>query len=205
MAREIGSIAFTPLVREAQLRKGSRKTYSNWDEPRAFAGFTAAEREFITERDGFYQSSVTETGWPYVQFRGGPPGFLRVLDERTLAYADLSGNRQYLSVGNLQGNDRVMLFLMDYANRRRLKLWGRARLLEADQDPELMARLLGDSGDHAERSVIITIEASDWNCPQHITPRYTLEEIHEIIAPLQERIAQLEAQLKTRGETRNEV
>jgi predicted pyridoxine 5'-phosphate oxidase superfamily flavin-nucleotide-binding protein len=173
MAREFGPLTFTPQVLEAQRRFGSRKTYSALDEAGEFAGFTRAEGEFILARDGFYQASVAETGWPYVQHRGGPPGFVHILDECTLGYADLSGNRQYLSLGNLLTNDKVMLFFMDYAYQRRLKVWGRARISE---DPQLLRELRPTPDAPAQRSVLIRVEATDWNCPQHITPRYTREE-----------------------------
>ena len=140
------------------------------------------EVDFIEARDGFYQATVSETGWPYVQFRGGPAGFLKVLDEGTIAYADFRGNVQYISAGNLAASDRVALILMDYANRRRLKIWARARLVHRDEDPELLARL-EDRGYRAkvERAVVLSVEAVDWNCPQHITPRYTDAEFAQLL------------------------
>src|SRR3990167_8256244 len=136
------------------------------------------EMEFIAARDSFYQGTVGENGWPYVQHRGGPTGFLKVLGPQTIGYADFSGNRQYISVGNLDGNDRVSLILMDYPAQRRLKIWGRVRLVEEDAEPALVARLESPHyRARVERGVIITVEAFDWNCPKYITPRFTEREI----------------------------
>ena len=176
MSRPFGKIAFTPAVRAFQESRGIRTRAPRPDDPVDERGtiLTEAESDFIAGRDGFYQATVSETGWPYVQFRGGPAGFLRVLDERTIAYADFRGNMQYISAGNLAGDGRVSLILMDYANRRRLKILGRARLVDAADDPALVAKLEDPSyRAHVERAVVIAVEAFDWNCPQHITPRYT--------------------------------
>lgn len=132
------------------------------------------EVAFILGRDGFYQATVSQNEWPYVQFRGGPVGFLRVLDEKTIGYADFRGNRQYLSVGNLNANDRVALILMDYAQRRRLKIWGRVHIVHEKDEPDRVAQLeVPAYRARVERGVLITVEAFEWNCPQHITPRYT--------------------------------
>lgn len=180
MSRAYSDLAFTPAVRAQQTAMGSRAAYAKMDEPGADRRdtLTGMEAAFIQERDGFYQASVSETGWPYVQFRGGPPGFLKVLDAHTLGYADFRGNRQYISVGNLQGNDRVSLILMDYAGQQRLKIMGRVRLVSAEDDPALMARLeLPQYRARVERAVLISVAAFDWNCPQHITPRYTEAEL----------------------------
>jgi len=136
------------------------------------------EVEFIGARDSFYQGTVGQNGWPYVQHRGGPTGFLKVLGPQTIGYADFTGNRQYISVGNLDGDDRVSLFLMDYPGQRRLKIWGRARLVDEDKEPALVASV--ESPDYrarVERAVIITVEAFDWNCPKYITPRFTEREV----------------------------
>ncbi|HEX6012044.1 MAG TPA: pyridoxamine 5'-phosphate oxidase family protein, partial [Geminicoccaceae bacterium] len=139
---------------------------------------------------------VGETGWPYVQHRGGPPGFLKVLDERTIGFADFRGNRQHVSVGNLGGDDRVSLILVDYPNRRRLKILGRARVVEPDREPETVARLeVPGYRAKVERGILVAVEAFDWNCPQHITPRYTEAEVADAVAPLRARIAELEAAL----------
>lgn len=197
MSRAFSDLAFTPDVQAQQSRMGSRGAYARLDhaEDRRDA-LTARESEFIGQRDGFYQATVSQTGWPYVQFRGGPAGFLKVRDPRTLAYADLRGNRQYVSVGNLQRNDRVSLILMDYAQQRRLKIMGRVRLVEAAEDAALMAELaMTGETSPVERAVLITVEAYDWNCPQHITPRFTEEEIRAAVAPLHEQIARLRSEL----------
>lgn len=186
MSRAYSDLAFTPAVRAMQTRRGSRSAYARLDqaEDRRDA-LTEREAEFIQARDGFYQATVGETGWPYVQFRGGPAGFLKVLGARTLAYADFRGNLQYISVGNLAGNDRISLMLMDYANQRRLKILGRAGLVSADQDPALLARLKPPHyRAEIERAFVITVEAFDWNCPQHITPRFTEAEIEQAVLPL---------------------
>jgi len=197
MARAFAEIAFTPSVRAIQTEQGSANSYGKFlqpdVDPRDRLG--DAEASFITARDGFFQATVGETGWPYVQFRGGPIGFLRVLDEQTIAYADFSGNRQYVSVGNLQVNDRIALILVDYPNQRRLKIWGRARTVELGDDPDLIKRLANDSYDaRLERAVLITIEAFDWNCQQHIPQRLTVEELQAHLAPFQQEMAQLRAE-----------
>ena len=155
------------------------------------------EQDFISARDSFYLATVTETGWPYMQHRGGPPGFLRVLDEHTLAFADYAGNRQLLSTGNLAANDKAALFLMDYPNRTRLKILGHARAVDAREHPELVNQLAEPRmRAQVERLFFIDVISFDWNCPKHITPRYTAAEVESAIAPLRQRIAELEAQLK---------
>lgn len=197
MSRAYSDITFTPAVRDMQTRMGSRTNYASLDvtDDRRDT-LSEREAEFIEARDGFYQATVSETGWPYVQFRGGPAGFLKVLDARTIGFADFRGNVQYISVGNLQGNDRISIILMDYPNRRRLKLLGRVRLVSEAEDPALVARLeLPSYRARVERAFVITIEAYDWNCPQHITPRFTEAEVQEAVAPLHAEIASLKAQL----------
>ena len=197
MARAFAEIAFTPAVRAAQQRQGSGPMNDRFLTPEADPANLLGPEEaaFITARDGFYQATVSETGWPYVQFRGGPAGFLKVLDERTIAYADFRGNRQYVSIGNLAGDDRISMILMDYPNRRRLKLLGRARLVEKDEDPDLVAKL-HDATYRArpERAVVITIEGLDWNCPQHIPVRLTREELEPHLAPLNDELTRLRAE-----------
>ena len=197
MGRAFSDLAFTPDVRAEQSRRGSRAAYARLDDAEdSRHTITAREAEFIEQRDGFYQATVSQTGWPYVQFRGGPPGFLKVLDEHTIAYADLRGNRQYVSVGNLHGNDRVALILMDYAQQRRLKVLGRVRLVAASDDAALIARLAPPGlAVPVERAVIIDVLAFDWNCPQHITPRFTEAEIRTAVVPLHEEIARLRLRL----------
>lgn len=197
MSRAYSDLAFTPAVRAMQTLMGSRSSYARLDqaEDRRDA-LTEREAEFIGERDGFYQATVSETGWPYVQFRGGPTGFLKVLDAKTLAYADFRGNLQYISVGNLQGNDRVSLMLMDYANQRRLKILGRVRLVSAAEDQALLDRLQSPQyRAQVERAFVITVEAYDWNCPQHITPRFTEAEIEQALQPLRAELEQARSEL----------
>jgi hypothetical protein len=200
MGHRFAEIAFTPRVRKMQELSGSRSSYARFDQGEARNhALGPTEAEFIAERDSFYMASVSETGWPYVQHRGGPAGFLRVLDGKTIAFADFRGNRQYVSVGNLGHDDRVSLFLMDYANRERLKILGRARLV-GPEDGALLDRLtLPDYKATVERGIVIAVEAFDWNCPQHITPRYTAAEIEAVAAPLHRRIAELEATLAARS------
>jgi len=158
---------------------------------------TEDEIQFIQSRDSFYLATVTEKGWPYMQHRGGPPGFLKVTGTNQLAFADYKGNRQMLSTGNLAVNDRVCLFLMDYPQRTRLKILGHARVEDARQHPELVAQLADPAVQRiVERFFFIDVIAFDWNCPKYITPRYTAAEVEAAVAPLRERIADLEAQIK---------
>lgn len=182
MARSFAKIAFTADVQAAQARMGSRDAYRTAElgDPEV-VDLGPYEVDFIGARDSFYQGTVGESGWPYVQHRGGPVGFLKVLGPRTIGYADFSGNRQYISVGNLSGDDRVSLFLMDYPAQRRLKIWGRARLIDEESEPALFARL-ESTGYRAriERGVVITVEAFDWNCPKYITPRFTEREVRNL-------------------------
>jgi predicted pyridoxine 5'-phosphate oxidase superfamily flavin-nucleotide-binding protein len=187
MGHRFAEIAFTPAVRARQAQHGSRSAYARFDEgPSRGVGLGARETEFIAARDGFYLASVGETGWPYVQFRGGPPGFLRVLDDSTLGFADFRGNRQYVTLGNLTGNDRVALLLMDYAGRRRLKVLGRARVVGSAEEGDLAGRLaVAGYPAVVERAVLVRVEAFDWNCPQHITPRWSRAELESagLVAP----------------------
>ncbi len=195
MARQFTNIAFTTGVKNAQTRYGSREIYQKFAQRGVSEDLlTVRETEFIAARDSFYMGTVNSNNYPYIQFRGGPTGFLKVLEEKTLAFVDFVGNLQYLSVGNLLENDRVFLFLMDYAHRRRLKIWGRARVI--DDDPELLEEL-SDPNYEAERArvFLIKVEAFDWNCPQHIPIRYEDAEVAQIKAPLEARIQELEKQL----------
>ncbi len=187
-------LAYTDSVRQVQKEQGSatagdRKLMGR-DEPEPM---TQAEAAFIRTRDGFYLGSVSETGWPYIQFRGGPPGFLHVLDERTLAYADVRGNRQYITTGNVRADGRVALFFMDYPRQARLKVFGRARTQSLEEDPGLSERLTARRTDgHLERLMIIEVEGFNWNCHQHITPRFSEQELAEALDPIRSRIAALE-------------
>jgi len=186
-------IVFTPAARQAQAARGSAGAYDK----RIAAGFpnrvTNDLAAFIAELDTAFLATVSAAGAPYIQHRGGPKGFIKVLDDKTLGFADYAGNRQYITVSNLAGNDRAYLFLLDFARRRRIKVWGRARVVE--NDPALLARL-ADPGYRArpERAILFTVEAWDVNCSQHITARFTEAEIEEATAALRDRIAALEAE-----------
>ena len=200
MARAFADITFTPSVKAAQSRYGSRESNKRFELAESPGDLlTEDEALFIAARDSFYQATVAENGWPYVQHRGGPRGFLKVLDAQTLGYADFRGNRQYLSVGNIAHDDRVSLILMDYVNRGRLKIWGRARIVHADENPQLVSALaLPEYRAQVERGVIISVEAVEWNCPQHITPRFSAQEVKELVAPLLAEISELKAALQER-------
>jgi len=196
MARRFSELMFTPHVKAVQEAEGSRSSYVRFEDPAASGTDRLGEKEagFIAARDSFYMATVSETGWPYVQHRGGPAGFLKLLDDRTLGFADYRGNRQYVSVGNLATDDRVSLFLMDYPNQRRLKLLGHARIVDAGTEPALLARLQDHYPAKIERGIVIAVEGFDWNCPQHITPRFTEAEIAEAVQPLRARLEALEAE-----------
>ncbi len=196
MSHRFAEIAFTPNVKKAQEINGSRRSYARLDKSEVHHDVLGPrEATFIAERDSFYMATVSETGWPYIQHRGGAPGFVRVLDQKTIGFADFRGNRQYISVGNLETNDRVSMILMDYPNRARLKILGRARLVGLDEQDILTRLSLPDYRAVVERGFLITVEAFDWNCPQHITPRFTPAEIEKAVAPLHQRIAELEQML----------
>jgi uncharacterized protein len=195
MADKFHEILFTDSVRKAQAHYyGKSQRVEGAPERDALTG---DETAFIQSRDSFYMATVSETGWPYVQHRGGKPGFLRVINPTSLAFADYKGNRQLLSTGNLAVTDRVTLFLMDYPQRTRLKILGHARVEDARQHPELVAQLAEPEVQRiVERLFFIEVVSFDWNCPQYITPRYTAAEVEAAIAPLKRRIAELEAELK---------
>ncbi|MCQ0988236.1 pyridoxamine 5'-phosphate oxidase family protein [Jiella marina] len=195
MTRRFVDIATTSSVRAAQLAAGVTRRHREPETQTECDSLTAHERAFIQERDSFYMASVSETGWPYVQHRGGAPGFLKVLNDTTLAFPDYRGNRQYLSVGNLAADDRTMLFLMDYARRARLKIFGRVETVDIQAEPDLAQQVI-DPSDEAkfERIFRIRVEAFDWNCPQHITPRFTEADIAHALRHLTDRIANLEAE-----------
>jgi predicted pyridoxine 5'-phosphate oxidase superfamily flavin-nucleotide-binding protein len=194
MAHNFGSLVFTPVVKALQERYGSRRQYARQEGADVLPDrLGSAEKEFLTESDSFYMASVGATGWPYVQHRGGPRGFLKVVDERTIAFADFRGNKQFISTGNLMTDDRVALILVDYPRQARLKILGRAEILEGEQAEEWIARVR-DPGYKAvvERVFVIRVEAFDWNCQQHITPRFTAEQIQAALAPMEERMRLLE-------------
>ena len=195
MAKGFLDIATTPSVAAAQMANGSLELIREMAAGRVFDRFDESAIDFISTRDSFYIATVSETGWPYVQHRGGPRGFLRVLDEKTLGLADFRGNRQYLTLGNLAASDKAALFLMDYPRRARMKLLVRAEAVDLSRNPELAARLdVGGYRARVERGLLFHLEAFDWNCSQHITPRYTMEEVERAVAPLKERLAALETE-----------
>ncbi len=199
MSRYSSDVAFTPAVKAWQAHMGSRRGYARMEQKGGWrTSVTPDLAAFLAERDSIYLATASAEGQPYIQHRGGPKGFLKVLDQRTLGFADLAGNKQYISAGNLSENDRAHLFLMDYANRRRIKIWGRARVVEDDAD--LLARLVdpAEKG-RPERAIVFEIEAWDVNCPQHITPRYTEEQVAQVVAKLTDRIAELEAEIERPG------
>jgi uncharacterized protein len=191
MAEKFLELLVTPSVAQAQERYyGSSQPVSSEAERDAL---TDDETQFIQLRDSFYMATLSESGWPYMQHRGGKPGFLQVISSTILAFADYRGNRQILSTGNIAANDRVCLFLMDYPQRTRLKILGHARIKDARQHPELVAQFAGPDVQHiVERVFFIDVVSFDWNCPKHITPRYTVAEIERLVAPLKQRIAELE-------------
>ncbi len=188
-------IAVTPSVRAAQAEMGADTIWTDFPGHREFDKFTEGEKAFIGERDSIYVASVSETGWPYVQHRGGPKGFLKVIDDTTLAFADYRGNRQYISTGNWAANDRACLFLMDYPHRARLKIYVHVEKLGIADDP-LLTEAVTDGAYKAkiERIFRLRLESFDWNCQQHITPRFSEEEVRSAISPLHERLARLEAE-----------
>lgn len=201
-------IAITPSVRAAQATMGADHVWQDFKGDRAFDRFRENEAAFIADRDSFYMATVSETGWPYVQHRGGPRGFLKLIDDRTLAFADYRGNRQYISTGNLAADDRACLFLMDYGRRARLKIYARVETLALDDAPDLTALVsMPEYKAKLERVFRLRLEAFDWNCQQHITPRFTEGEISEAITPLRGRLEELEAenaQLRARLAERNQ-
>lgn len=194
MAYSFLDIAMTSGVRAAQTAMGSAELW-NARKGRTFDQLTDDEFAFIAERDSFYMATISETGWPYIQHRGGPRGFLKVIDLRTLAFADYRGNRQYISVGNLSTDDRVCLFLIDYPRRARLKIYAHAEIVSLDADPALTQQVIhSEYKARPERIIRLHLDAFDWNCPQHITPRFTEQEITEAIQPLRDCLVHLETE-----------
>jgi predicted pyridoxine 5'-phosphate oxidase superfamily flavin-nucleotide-binding protein len=193
MALGFLDIAMTPDVMDVQHEMGSDGLWQRPRPGRTSDRFTASEEAMIASRDSFYMATVSQTGWPYLQHRGGPAGFLRMIDDKTLAMADFSGNRQYITSGNLRGSDRACLFLMDYPRRARLKIYATVEVFTPEEAPELLAQVtLPEYRARIERVYLFHLMAFDWNCPQHITPRYTTEQVVEYSQTLQTRIAELE-------------
>ena len=182
MGQNFSTFTFTDSVKEAQSRYGSRDNYADMEqEPDRFQ-LTDKETSFIQSRDSFYLSTVGENGWPYMQFRGGPTGFLKVLGERTLGFADFRGNRQYISTGNARAEKKAMLFLIDYPTRQRLKIWATSEVKDVTEAPQLVPQLITPPyRAKVERFFLFTVEAIDWNCPQHITPRFSMDEIKQAL------------------------
>jgi predicted pyridoxine 5'-phosphate oxidase superfamily flavin-nucleotide-binding protein len=195
MARYASDIAFTDTVKAEQSARGSRAQYERMEQSRGWPSTVTPDlAAFIADVRSFYLGTANAEGQPYIQHRGGPAGFLKVLDERTLGFADLAGNRQYITAGNLADNPRAFIFLMDYAHRRRVKIWGRARVVE--NDDELLSRLRPPVGHAvAERAILFEIEAWDRNCPQHIPQLVPMEDVEAAVRTLQDRILLLEAEL----------
>jgi uncharacterized protein len=197
MANNYASLAFTPEIKALQEKHGSRFAYDRQEKQRVVSGLSQNEVTFISHRDSFYLASIGENGFPYIQHRGGPKGFVKVLDKNTLGFIDFSGNKQYISVGNFATNKNVSIIMVDYPSRSRLKLYATVEIVELKNNPDLFEKLTLDDYPHRpERMMIFALEAYDWNCPQHITPRYTAEEIEEAFQPQREYIQKLEEELK---------
>lgn len=194
-------IAFTPAVKALQEAEDSREIYAKYEaSPKAMkTELTEREMAYIAERDSFYMASVSETGWPYMQHRGGPAGFVKMLSAQEFGWAEYVGNRQYITTGNIAGDDRVSLFFIDYASKTRLKLFGHARVVGPD-DP-LMAQLAEGSSAQVERGMVVRVASFEWNCPKYITERYTRPEVEQAMAQMGARIAELEAQLADQGQS----
>ena len=199
MGNKFYDITFTPGVKETQEHYGSRRQYAKSANGREKnTTLSDAEIDFIENADGFYMATVGEQNQPYIQFRGGRRGFLKILDEKTLGFADFRGNLQYISIGNLKTNKKVALFLMDYANRRRLKILAEAETKDATEAATLLEKLQDkDYEAKVERAVVLHVKAFDWNCPQHITPRYTIDEIKKMVQPMNEYIEKLEKEVES--------
>jgi predicted pyridoxine 5'-phosphate oxidase superfamily flavin-nucleotide-binding protein len=197
MGHKFAELAFTDTVKNVQSERGSRKSYARLETGEDYNDVLGPnEAQFIAARDSFYMATVSETGWPYVQHRGGPSGFVKIIDGKTLGFGEFRGNRQYVTAGNLRQNDRVSLFFMDYPNQTRLKLLGRVRTLDRDEQGILQKLSLDEKHQaRTERAFLVSVEAFDWNCPQFITPRYTRGEVDQHISELRSTIEELEAKL----------
>jgi predicted pyridoxine 5'-phosphate oxidase superfamily flavin-nucleotide-binding protein len=197
MAKNFAALAFTDAVKAMQAKLGSRASYARMERDSYVDGLTENEIDFITQRDSFYLASIGENNFPYIQHRGGPKGFVKVLDEKRIGFIDFRGNMQYISVGNIATNNNVALIMVDYPARTRLKILAKAEIVELKDDPALYDLLdLDEYKFKPERMMVLYVEAYDWNCPQHITPRYTVEDIEEAFAGQQEHITELQAEVK---------
>lgn len=189
--------AFTDAIKVLQEKKGSREGYAHMEKNRYTEGLGDFEKDFIENRDSFYLATIGENGYPYIQHRGGPKGFIKVLNDKTIGIVDFRGNKQYISVGNVSENPHVSLILMDYPRRARMKIYADLRIVEINEDPGLFLNLDPSDYKHqSERMMIFEVRAFDWNCPQHITPRYTADEINEAFAQRNEYVAQLEREVQ---------
>lgn len=206
MAKNFAEIAFSDAVKELQEKNGSRKNYERMEKNQVRNGLTENEIGFIEDRDSFYMASMGENGFPYIQHRGGPKGFVKVLDPKRIGFIDFKGNMQFISVGNIATNNNVALIMIDYPTKTRLKIYAKAEIVELKDNPQLYDVLnLEDYEFRPDRMMILHIEAFDWNCPQHITARYTYEDIEEVftsqkatIANLEKEVSTLKTQLKAR-------
>ena len=197
MAKNFASIAFSSAVKALQKKQGSRSSYARMEKDVYQDGLTENEITFISQRDSFYMATVGESGFPYIQHRGGPKGFLKILDAKRIGFVDFKGNMQYISVGNMAGNNKVSLIMVDYPSRTRLKIYATAEIIALKDDPALYESLdLSGYKFRPERMMVLQVEAYDWNCPQHITPRYTLEEIEEAFAAQKNYASNLEAEIR---------
>jgi uncharacterized protein len=197
MAKNFAELAFTDAIKAMQEKMGSRSSYARMERDSYVDGLTENEIEFINQRDSFYMASIGENNFPYIQHRGGPKGFLKVLDEKRIGFIDFKGNMQYITVGNLATNNNIALIMVDYPSKTRLKILAKAEIVELKDDPALYKALdLNEYKFRPERMMILHIEAYDWNCPQHIIPRYTVEDIEEAFATERNRITALESEIK---------
>jgi predicted pyridoxine 5'-phosphate oxidase superfamily flavin-nucleotide-binding protein len=196
MRKNYASVAFTAEVKAMQERFGSRQAYAHLEQRISGEGLTESEAQFIAARDSFYIASIGENGFPYIQHRGGGKGFLRMIDPATLGFADLRGNKQYISVGNTATNPKVSLILMDYAHQARLKIYAELEVVDIDDNRDLAKRVIPEGFEKtAERIILLHVIAFDWNCPKYITPRYSIAEIEQMLTPLHEHIKDLESEV----------
>tara|TARA_R110002049_G_scaffold234578_5_gene407799 strand:- start:489 stop:1100 length:612 start_codon:yes stop_codon:yes gene_type:complete len=197
MAKNFAEIAFTEAVKKLQEKHGSRKSYERMEKFSIVDGLTSNEITFIQNRDSFYLASIGVKEFPYIQHRGGPKGFLKILDSKRIGFIDFIGNKQYVSVGNIATNNNVSLIMIDYPTKSRLKIFAKAEVVELKDNPELYEFLnLEDYKFRPERMIVFNIEAYDWNCPQHIKPRYTVDEINDAFLPQQDYMEKLEAEIR---------
>lgn len=197
MAKNYAELAFTSAVKLMQKKMGSRANYARMEKYSYFDGLTINEIQFIAQRDSFYLASIGENNFPYIQHRGGSKGFLKVLNPNQIGFIDFIGNKQYITIGNMTTNNNIALIMVDYPSRTRLKIFAKARIVELNENPELYNLLdLSEYKFRPERMIVMDIEAYDWNCPQHITPRYTIEEINDVFLSQREYVQKLEEELK---------